>query len=215
MGLAVAKPFLTLAGKLVIEHSLELFQSDPDVAGIVLVSEASSLTEQLCQQYPKIRQVSGGRERMHSVQNGLQFVLQQSPSAWVAVHDAARPCLHREDWQALKHYAFQHQTATLLAAPVVDTLKQISGDQVQSTINREQVVRALTPQMATANLLQSALSKCVEENRMVTDEAQALELAGHPVAFCLAQYENLKITFQSDLALAERVLLNRYDKDRP
>jgi len=206
MGLATPKPFLELNGKLIIEYSIELFHRDPRVKQIVIMAEPSELLDRLCQKYSKLTIISGGAERKDSVMNGVSYVLQQDDTAWVAVHDAARPCLHFDDWQHLVERSFNRSVSAILASPVVDTIKQVDGSHVIKTVDRATLVRALTPQVTSAKTLYQALINADGLQQVVTDEGQALELIGESLEYVLAKHDNLKVTYPSDLQLVEQVL---------
>jgi 2-C-methyl-D-erythritol 4-phosphate cytidylyltransferase len=127
----------------------------------------------------------------------------------VLVHDVARPCIHRQDLQRLRGELALDSVGGLLAAPVSDTIKQVTpgSDRISATVDRRLLWRALTPQMFRYGDLLSALEKAVREHAgLITDEASAMELAGCQPRILSGRTDNIKITVPEDLALAEFIL---------
>lgn len=151
--------------------------------------------------------VMGGEQRFHSVLNGLNYLLQfADDNDWVLVHDAVRPCVKLEDIERLYKTVCDTNQGGLLVAPVTDTLKQIENDNcVVATVNRDQLYRALTPQLFRLRSLKDALQAAIEKSIMITDEAMAMELAGHTVVTVVGDPSNIKITFPYELKLAELI----------
>ena len=150
-----------------------------------------------------IRYCAGGKTRADSVAAGLN-ALDAAPGDWVLVHDAARPCVPREDIQRLVAGVREAGLGGLLAQPLADTLKR--GDRagrVQSTLDRSFLWRAQTPQMFPVEALRRALARALGDGVRVTDEAAAMERAGHPVQLIEGSAANLKVTYPEDFALAE------------
>lgn len=150
-----------------------------------------------------IRYCAGGKTRADSVAAGLN-ALDAAPGDWVLVHDAARPCVPREDIQRLVAGVREAGVGGLLAQPLADTLKR--GDRagrVESTLDRSFLWRAQTPQMFPVEALRRALARALGDGVGVTDEAAAMERAGHPVQLIEGSAANLKVTYPEDFALAE------------
>jgi 2-C-methyl-D-erythritol 4-phosphate cytidylyltransferase len=207
MGGDVPKQYLSLAGRSVIEHTLYRLSLHPQIAEIVVVlAEGDSFWERLHLDWVSrpVRTVIGGQERCHSVLNGLNYLKDRAADDdWVLIHDAARPCIRPDD---IKLLMTEGQTATgaLLGMPVKDTMKQVNSDNlVTSTLKREHVWHALTPQMFHYRDLVVALTTALEQNTLVTDEASAMELAGFKPKMIAGSADNIKITHPDDLALAE------------
>ena len=211
---STAKQYLELSGRKVIEYSLERFSQDQEIRGIIIVTDDDEtvlpIIEKFQQSYPKIHfQITrGGAERADSVRLGLKAVktLSTNDNVWVLVHDAARPCLTTTDLIRLKQSTKNYPEGAILAAPIVDTLKQIKHSRITETHNRQLFMRALTPQMAPLKLLSEAVEHCQKNNVLITDEAQALETFGASVGVVEGRHDNIKITYPEDLALAEFIL---------
>lgn len=157
---------------------------------------------------PKVITATGGGERSHSVRNGLAALAGRAASDdWVLVHDAARPCVSRQDVDRLFDRAQAHAVGGILAAPAADTLKRAGeGKEIVQTIDRTSLWRALTPQMFRYGRLCEALDRAHGEGRTPTDEAQALEWLGERPLVVEGSTTNLKITSADDLVIAVALL---------
>jgi 2-C-methyl-D-erythritol 4-phosphate cytidylyltransferase len=149
--------------------------------------------------------VAGAEYRSGSVLAGLVSLMSMAaPRDWVLVHDAARPCLQRNDIQRLIATVMASDMGGILAEPMVDTIKQASGDsRVLRTLDRASLWRAQTPQMFRLDELHLALVQAREQGLAVTDEASAMEAAGYPVQLISGSSANLKVTVPADLPLAQ------------
>ncbi|SEQ21315.1 2-C-methyl-D-erythritol 4-phosphate cytidylyltransferase [Basfia succiniciproducens] len=196
------KQYLTLLGKTLLEHTLEVLLSYTPIQQIILaVAENDPYLDRLdVIRQPKIKIVQGGKDRAGSVFNGLKAITQ--PHAWVMVHDAARPCLTHEDLDKLLQ--IEDDNGGILAIPAVDTIKRASAEkQIIQTEDRSQLWQAQTPQFFRADLLYRALQQALEHGLAVTDEASAMEFAGFRPHLVAGRSDNLKVTRPEDLKLAE------------
>ena len=206
MGSAVPKQYLELNGRLVIDHTIERLLLHPSIDGLYLaLSEEDALWDRSeFARHPDLVRVPGGTERCYSVRNALQAL---SPRArahdWVLVHDAARPCIRRSDIDHLIRMASGHEVGGLLGVPVSDTIKRTdAADRIVDTVDRNHLWRAFTPQMFRFGTLYGALTTALEAGFLVTDEASAVERAGHSPIMVEGHADNLKITRPEDLPLA-------------
>jgi 2-C-methyl-D-erythritol 4-phosphate cytidylyltransferase len=127
---------------------------------------------------------------------------------WVLVHDAARPCLGREEIDRLFGELEEDDTGGLLAVPAADTLKRANREsRVAATEPRENLWLAQTPQMFRYRLLIEALRAA--DPAVVTDEARAIEGMGLKPRLVMGDTRNIKVTLAEDLALAELILRSR------
>jgi 2-C-methyl-D-erythritol 4-phosphate cytidylyltransferase len=160
---------------------------------------------------PKVMTAAGGSERSYSVRNGLGALSgRASIDDWVLVHDAARPCVLRQDVDRLLSCVQSHPVGGLLAAPAADTLKRTGENQeIIQTIDRTSLWRALTPQMFRLGRLAEALDRAHGEGRSPTDEAQALEWMGERPIAVEGSTTNIKITSADDLVIAVALMGSR------
>jgi len=210
------KQYLQLAGRTVLEHSVSCFAHHPRVRGIVLaVSMDDTYWPEL--ELPSsvpLHCVPGGETRAESVLSALNFLValtqNEANDSWVLVHDAARPCVRREDIDLLLASLHDDPVGGLLAVPVRDTMKRAGDDGlVVHTEPRMGLWHALTPQMFRLSLLHASLQRALEQGMSVTDESSAIELAGYCPRLIEGHADNIKITRPEDLALAEFYLQQR------
>jgi 2-C-methyl-D-erythritol 4-phosphate cytidylyltransferase len=154
--------------------------------------------------FMNVQIADGGAERFESVANALKLVKPEAD--FVAIHDAVRPCLTAALIDAV--FAKAAETgAALLAVPVTDTLKQVNAQhQVEATRPRQGLWLAQTPQVFRRDWLEAAYAGRGKLGKDITDDAQLLEAAGHPVHVVEGAATNVKITTKADLILAEAVL---------
>jgi 2-C-methyl-D-erythritol 4-phosphate cytidylyltransferase len=205
MGAALPKQYLTIAGRAIIQYSLEPLVNHPDINKvIVVVSPDDRWFEQLAiASHSKIETVIGGAQRSDSVLCGLKVLPEQGR---VLVHDAARPCLTRADLDRLIAAQTPAQGA-ILASAVRDTMKRGNCDgTIEHTVEREQLFHALTPQLFELNTLRTTLEQALAQQVTITDEASAMEWAGHLVKLVEGRSDNIKVTRAEDLNLAELFL---------
>jgi 2-C-methyl-D-erythritol 4-phosphate cytidylyltransferase len=213
MGSAIPKQYLPLCGKPVIAHTLERIVQIEDLSGLLLVLHPDDQqfaeffnAEAGAVKVPEI--VRGGDERCQSVLNAvLSLKTRAQPDDWVLVHDAARPCVRAIDIDALIQALWSHPVGGLLARPVYDTLKQVnSNHEVLTTVDRSKYWQALTPQMFRFDILMRALLAAVAGGDKITDDAAAVEALGLKPLVVPGSTDNIKITNESDLGLAERII---------
>ena len=212
-GTTVPKQYAALAGRTVIEWSLAPFVADSRCAGIrVVLAAGDGHWAQLMLDDPssRLRAVEGGAERWESVQRGLAALPPEAMNDWVLVHDAARPCLATEELELLLESLDHSPDGALLAAPLTDTLKKArssgAAEVAQSTVDRDGLWRAQTPQAFRGRVLAAALQRCAAERLAPTDEAQAVEVLGLAPRLVRGFATNIKITSADDLQLASAIL---------
>ena len=207
MGSEIPKQYLELNNRAVILHALDRLLQHPAIRGaVVALSRHDGWWENLEHRHDKtVLRAEGGIERCHSVLNALyELAGQAEDDDWVLVHDAARPCLSAEDLDKLISSVSDDKVGGLLAVPVRDTMKRAEDNQrVIDTVARANLWHALTPQMFRLGMLRSALENALEAEQFVTDDASAMEHAGHQPLLIEGSITNIKITRPEDLALAE------------
>ncbi len=201
------KQYMPLAGRTVIEHSASALLAEPQISAVLFALHPSDeqFSSLPLSHHPRVRAVVGGSERADSVEMALLTLRGEASDAdWVLVHDAARPCLASADLSALIQATLSQQRGGLLAAPIVDTVKRAGqANEVEETLDRSGLWRALTPQVFRYGELVSSLRYCREHRLTVTDEASAIEHCGGSVQLVAGSAANIKVTYPEDLALAE------------
>lgn len=205
-GAVTAKQYLSLGDKTVIEHSLSKILARDDISALVVAlhPEDSHFASLPVANDPRVRLVNGGAERSHSVEQALKaLAVEAADNDWVLVHDAARPCVSHHDIQTLLELGRAHAVGAILASPVVDTVKRSTADgEIAETLDRNNMWRALTPQLFRYGDLRDALAYCREQQLIVTDEASAIEYCGQRPLLVAGSHRNIKITYPDDLAIA-------------
>lgn len=200
-GSARPKQFLELAGRRVIDWSVEAARSVAD--GIVVVLPADVHDDAAAVPTGVDAVVAGGASRSASVRAGLTAV--PSDAAIVVVHDAARPAAGPELFQAVVRAVQGGAAGAVPGLPVVDTVKRVEHGIIVETLPRESLVRVQTPQAFDAAILRAAHAGEPD----ATDDAALVEDAGYPVAVVPGDEENRKLTVGPDLALLEEHLAAR------
>ena len=159
----------------------------------------------------RVRLIGGGDNRAASVLNGLLAIQEfAAEDDWVLVHDMARPCVTPENIGQLIAALVGHSVGGILAAPINDTLKLIdSNKHIHETANRSLFRAAQTPQMFRYGLLFKAIKSMLEDNKIPTDEASAVEYCGHKALVVEGRQDNIKITKREDLAVAAAIIANQ------
>ncbi|MFO8141720.1 MAG: 2-C-methyl-D-erythritol 4-phosphate cytidylyltransferase [Marinobacter sp.] len=206
------KQYLTISGRFILDITLSRLLHNAPFKGCMVPLSAQDhwWPDSASAKDDRIQTCTGGKDRADSVLSALHALAEQADdNDWVLVHDAARPCLDAHDLSNLIDTLFEHPVGGLLAAPVADTLK-LAGEgvqpEVEQTVDRCRLWRALTPQMFRFGALRAALESCLDNGDAVTDESSAMEFSGNMPVLVEGRADNLKITVPSDLALAEFIL---------
>lgn len=208
-GAAIPKQYVEIAGRPLLDWTLDALARSERVAGIVLVLAADDAHWRARDAVggKPLRTAIGGDERSASVLAGLRALPSDvSAEDFVLVHDAARPCVRSEDIERLVTLAVP-AGGGLLAAPLRDTLKRAdTHSRVAATEPRESRWRALTPQLFARGALERALARARDHGVAITDEAMAMERDGFHPLLVEGDENNIKVTTPSDLKLAEFLL---------
>lgn len=208
MGDGIDKAFLSLVNKPVVAWSLIAFERSPEIDRIVLVVRKDQLVGAKAvvkmfgiSKLDKI--VAGGSKRQESVQAGLAAC--DLDTRYVVVHDGARPCV-TSDLVSEVVKAVKRTDAVTVGRPVIDTLKSCAkGTSVTETVPRDRLWAVQTPQAFQLRALRDAYRK-LDPKVEVTDDCQAVELAGGSVKILESLKPNIKITTPEDLQLVSLLL---------
>jgi 2-C-methyl-D-erythritol 4-phosphate cytidylyltransferase len=207
MGSDLPKQYASLGGRMMLEHAIDALLADARIEQLLIVVAAGE---------PRWRQIVadervefvevGGASRAESVRNGLaRLAMSASAEDWVLVHDAARPCLAREELADLIDALIDDPVGGLLAVPIADTIKLDEDGRVAHTVDRARLWRALTPQMFRLGVLDDAFER-VRDTATITDESSAVERIGHAPRLVVGRASNIKVTRPDDVPLAEAIL---------
>ena len=201
------KPFAPLDGRPVWMHAADRFANRKDVVQSLLIispEDREHFTEKFGGNAALlgIEVVEGGHERSDSVARALERV--KPEAEYIAVHDAARPCIV-DEWIDAVFAAAVKTGAAILASPVNGTVKRAANDNtIAETVARENLWEAQTPQVFRRQLLIDAYARRGQER--FTDDAQLVERLGHKVTIVPGSAMNIKITTKEDLRIASALL---------
>lgn len=209
MSAGLPKQYLQFSGKTIIEHTLDRLTDFSNLSGIILVINAKDKhwSELKYQSHKPLITTIGGEQRQQSVYQGLLKLKESiADDCIVLVHDAVRPLITHQDLENVVRVAKVNEAGAVLASPVADSLKQQDGaGNIKSTVSRQGLWRALTPQAFRLSLLLRALSHVIDNRLDITDDAAAVEALGLKPKLVKGNANNIKITLPEDLALAEHI----------
>lgn len=205
----IQKQYMELLGKPLIYYSLAAFEKST-VDQIVLVTGSGE--EEFCRKeiverfgFRKVSAVvAGGKERYHSVYEGLKAA---AGSSYVLIHDGARPCVTTDIIQAAIAGAAENG-ACVIGMPVKDTIKIADeADYAESTPDRNRLWMIQTPQAFSYELVLGAYQRLFENEEYqkgITDDAMVIEtMTSHKVRLIRGSYKNMKVTTPEDMAVVE------------
>ncbi len=206
------KPFVNIDGRPVWLRAAEWFVTRPEVKQCLIVISPDDM-EMFKRRYAanvmflNIQVVEGGKERFESVANALARLNEEI--AFVAIHDAVRPCAPPPMIDRVFNAAVAHGAA-LPGLPVADTLKRADNNmKVNATISRAGLWHAQTPQVFRKEWLLEAYENRGQVSDSITDDAQLVEAIGKPVHIVHGSPYNVKITTSEDLGLVELFVKHR------
>ena len=197
----VPKQYLDIDGMTILDRTIDKFISLEFINKVIVALSPNDdyFRDSKFLNNPKLLVVLGGKERCDSVYNGILA----TTSEYVLVHDAARPCVLTSDIQLLVDKC-SNDNGGLLVSRIPDTIKKANEhNEVISTIPRDNVYRALTPQYFKKDLLRKAYEKSVNDGFVMTDESSAMEYLGYKPQAVVGSSTNIKITEPNDLELAK------------
>lgn len=215
MGAGKNKLLLQLDGQPIIVHTLKVFLDDPNCTNIILVINPNereifhSILRETHKQ-DNIMLAYGGKERQHSVYNGLKKIKSDEV---ILVHDGARPFIEKETIQQLVKTAAK-EGAAIVAVPVKDTIKRVLNEHVVETVERTSLWQVQTPQAFHVSLLKKAHEQAFADNFVGTDDASLVErLDDHSISIVEGTYDNIKLTTKEDLYFAKAIIDKRTNEN--
>jgi 2-C-methyl-D-erythritol 4-phosphate cytidylyltransferase len=212
-GARTPKQYQPLLGRVVLDWALAPFVDEPSIDGVVVALSPGDRRWRRSRyaRHPGVRACVGAGRRELSLANALCALGGSAADEdWIVVHDAARPCLSPDDLRRLLRTTARDPVGGLLAVPLGDTLKRADArGRSMTTLTRDGLWRAVTPQAFRYGVLRRALALCIERGHVVTDEAAAIERLGLRPQLVAGGSGNLKITHREDLQLAAAILRAR------
>ena len=205
MGSDVPKQELMLLGESIISRSVRAFDDCPDIDGVIIVVRREELERlDMLRDYKKFMGfVTGGETRSESASNGF-LAAEGLGAGYVVFHDAARPLITPGDISRIVRAAKEHGAASAVRR-VTETVKHISDGMIASTVNRDELLIAETPQAFSAGLYRQAIDF---SNESYTDDNMYMEKLGIPVFPVITEGVNIKITSPDDMRYAEYLLMS-------
>lgn len=205
MGSDVPKQELMLLGESIISRSVRAFDDCPDIDGVIIVVRREELERlDMLRDYKKFMGfVTGGETRSESASNGF-LSAEKLGAGYVVFHDAARPLITPGDISRIVRAAKEHGAASAVRR-VTETVKYISDGMIASTVNRDELLIAETPQAFSAGLYRQAIDF---SNESYTDDNMYMEKLGIPVFPVITEGVNIKITSPDDMRYAEYLLMS-------
>jgi 2-C-methyl-D-erythritol 4-phosphate cytidylyltransferase len=199
-GAQIPKQFHLLAGKPILQHTIERFLADEEVAKIIVPVVEAALPGVERSPMARVKFVAGGTTRLQSVTRALEAASDEFD--YVAVHDAVRPFFRLATFRAVLHAA-QETGAAFPALPVTDTIHLLDNGMIRETLDRNALAAAQTPQCFRMDVLRNVLRKAADAGEDTTDEAGLAAKYGYKVLAVPGDALNVKITRPDDLAMAE------------
>jgi 2-C-methyl-D-erythritol 4-phosphate cytidylyltransferase len=205
---AVPKQYRRICGRPLLAWTLSRFEAASSIDKVVLVVGEEAMiyvTKEIVDQYgcdKVLKVVPGGAERQESVRCGLEAL--PISTSLVAIHDGARPVVSPGDIDRTVATA-SREGAAILAEPATDTIKHVRDGFIISTLDRDTLYRAQTPQVFSYDLILEA-HRAAADNQASTDDAALIEARGFKVRIVPAESPNPKVTTPDDLDLIEALL---------
>lgn len=210
-GVVEDKVLAPLAGRPVFAYSAAAFMQSAiaDLYVVVYRDQRQMMELSAYAPTPSIL-VHGGRERQDSVRQALSVL--PPDIEYVFIHDCARPLIRAEQLVAL-HKIVRREDAVVLAHRVTDTIKQHNADARLRTLDRSRLWAMETPQVFARDLIVRAYDRVAKKKLAITDDAQAVEQLGHPIALLENSSPNPKLTTPADLGYLEFLLARTNEQD--
>jgi 2-C-methyl-D-erythritol 4-phosphate cytidylyltransferase len=208
---AIPKQFLKLDKHTVLYHSIQKYLALSEISEIIVAvaqqyRESPYLFDSLPQEAnTKIKIILGGARRRDTVYNALQAL--QPETKIVCIHDSVRPFIEPALIRKTIEYCQEYDGA-IVAVPAVDTLKEVRGQQIIGTLDRQIIWQAQTPQTFRKDFILKAYYQALHEKGDITmtDDASLAERYGGRIRIVEGNYLNLKITTSTDLEIARSLL---------
>ena len=207
------KPFVSIAGKPILVHTLRRIEGVVAISRIVVVvaPERDALCRELLRSHGSFHKpivvVHGGAERQDSVRNGLARL--ETDCDIVVIHDAARPFIAVKTIEQ-SITAARESSGAIVAIPARDTIKRVNAQNfICETVPRHDLWLAQTPQTFRVGAIREAHARAQQQGIPATDDAALVEQMGQRVRIVLGGAGNFKITTPDDLVVAEALLQSK------
>ncbi len=199
----VPKQWRTIAGKLVVDWSIDAFKNHDLVDFVIVVLPANKTLDR-----NDVITCAGGKSRSISVYNGLIAAKNLSPDK-VLIHDVARPAVS-EDIITDIILAINEETGAAPGLPISDAIWKVSDGKIEKTLNRNFIFRAQTPQGFPYSKILKAHEN--QSDQSAFDDVELAKKFGLKVIFKIGNRDNMKITMPEDFAKISKILTEKLDK---
>lgn len=204
IGGPIPKQYLPLQGQPIVQYSLDLFLSFPEIFEIIIVCKPQFQKFFELSPLKPIQFAPPGKERQDSVASGFAHL--SSSIEYVLIHDTARPLTQKEEVYRLLKEGLPIGAATL-GVPIKHTVKEVDENGfVKYTLERSCLFNIQTPQLLRKNILCQGLEEAQRRNLILTDDVSLAELIGCSVKIVPGSNDNLKITTPEDLKIANHLI---------
>nr|WP_263314325.1 2-C-methyl-D-erythritol 4-phosphate cytidylyltransferase [Mammaliicoccus sp. Marseille-Q6498] len=208
MGKEINKLFLEIDGETIIRRTVSIFQNIEECEQIFIAAHPDEvgIMENHLKDFDKVVGViPGGKERQHSIYEVLKVLVNTEV---VMVHDGARPFVTKACVNQLYKETLEHD-AVILAVQAKDTIKKVVDGIVEETYDRTTMWQVQTPQSFKRDVILKSYQLAEQEQFVGTDDASLVERAGYKVRVADGEYDNIKITTNEDLVIADSILERR------
>ncbi len=215
MAASINKQFLEIKNKPIIAHTIDKFNQSSLIDDIIIVVPAkwkNFVSDSIVSKYgfTKVSKiVKGGETRQESIFAGLEEL--EENVTYVLIHDAVRPLINNNVLENVVNKG-KEVGAAIVAVRAQDTVKRVEKNKIESTLNREIIWLAQTPQVFQKEIILKAYQKAAKDNISATDDSALVERIGFFVQVVEGCYSNIKITNPSDVKLAE-FYLDQHDNN--
>ncbi len=207
MGADLPKQYIEINGKPIIYYTISNLLKAGVKRFIIVIDliYLEYLKKFLNQLNANIKYVSGGKERIDSVINGLK-ALEKNDNI-VAIHDSVRPFVSIQMINRLYSKICDSKFDAVVPALIIkDTIKVVADDKIESTLVRANVRRIGTPQLVKVRAYLEAIENSKDKTNNLTDDSSILEINGNSVGVVIGEEENFKITDMYDLKIFKLLL---------
>ncbi len=204
----IPKQFMSFGGKTILEHSVEIFERNPYIKGIIVVITPDYYSQALSvlAKYSKVLKVlKGGKTRKDSSFIGVNAI--DDDSANVLLHDCARPLLSQKVLNdCIK--AIDIHDAVAVASDVTDTVIEVKDGYIKNIPERKSLMNVQTPQCFRVSLIKKAHQMALDDNNFTDDCGLVIKNSLSDIYIINGDRSNMKITYPNDLVLAEQIFNN-------
>lgn len=209
LGLSTPKQFFKVAGKMVVEHTVDAFESNPHIDEIAIVSNPFYISDFesiiIKNGWKKVKKIlKGGQERYHSSLSAIKAY--EGGDVNLIFHDAVRPLVSQRILNDVIK-ALETYSAIDVAMPATDTIIEVNGDFISQIPDRSKLKRGQTPQAFHIDTISRAYDNALKDEKFkVTDDCGVVVkyLPEVPVYVVMGEESNMKLTYKEDTYLLDK-----------